>query len=84
MRTLERSIEAFVLGRRIRLAAVVEICEAIEPFAAGLAAERRTMEELRSIEEATAAVKLPSTTSTGSSARTSPGTSRSRRRATTT
>ncbi|MDA8273922.1 MAG: FCD domain-containing protein [Actinomycetota bacterium] len=57
LQPFERSIQGFVLGRRIRLPSVVEVREAVEPFAAGLAAERRTEEELAAIEEATVAVE---------------------------
>jgi len=57
LQPFERSIQGFVLGRRIRLPSVVEVREAVEPFAAGLAAERRTEEELHAITEATTAVE---------------------------
>ncbi len=46
LQTIERSIGIFIRGQNIRLASVLEVREAIEPYAARLAALHRTEQDL--------------------------------------
>lgn len=52
-----RSLDVFIRGRRLRFHAILEAREQIEPVCAGLAAERRTEEELAELEEITEVVE---------------------------
>ena len=49
--TIERSIGIFIRGQNIRLGSVLEVREAIEPYAARLAALHRTQEDLATLAE---------------------------------
>jgi len=53
MQPFERSLEGFVLGRRIRLEALLEVRDAVEPVAARMAADRRSDADLHTIETVT-------------------------------
>lgn len=52
-----RSLDVFIRGRRLRFQAILEAREQVEPVCAGLAAERRTEEELAELEEITEVVE---------------------------
>ncbi|MBM3361103.1 MAG: FadR family transcriptional regulator [Betaproteobacteria bacterium] len=51
LQTIERSIGIFIRGQNIRLASVLEVREAIEPYAARLAALHRTDDDLEVLRE---------------------------------
>ena len=53
------SVELFIKGRRIRLAALLETREAIEPALAQFAAQRRTAEDLTAMDKANDVMAVP-------------------------
>jgi GntR family transcriptional regulator, transcriptional repressor for pyruvate dehydrogenase complex len=56
------SVELFIKGRRIRMAALLETREAIEPALARFAAQRRTDEDLALMDKANAVMTAPNAT----------------------
>ncbi|MGH2948498.1 MAG: FadR/GntR family transcriptional regulator [Solirubrobacteraceae bacterium] len=52
-----RSLDVFIRGRRVRFHAILEARERLEPICAELAAQRRSEDDLRELEEVTGAVE---------------------------
>ncbi|HZZ49368.1 MAG TPA: FCD domain-containing protein [Pseudonocardia sp.] len=57
MSQVERTLDVFVRGRRIRLESLLEVREAIEPAAAALAAEQHTDDDLHRLTAANAKMR---------------------------
>jgi GntR family transcriptional regulator, transcriptional repressor for pyruvate dehydrogenase complex len=55
--SVAHTLDVFIRGRRVRIHDVLEIREEIEPICAGLAAERRTDEDLAELDDLTRAVR---------------------------
>jgi GntR family transcriptional repressor for pyruvate dehydrogenase complex len=51
------TLQMFIQGRRIRMSALLEVRESVEPLGAALAAERRTDEDLRDLEDLNARMR---------------------------
>jgi GntR family transcriptional regulator, transcriptional repressor for pyruvate dehydrogenase complex len=54
---LSDTLQMFIQGRRIRMGALLEVRESVEPLGAALAAERRTDQDLRDLEDLNARMR---------------------------